>query len=59
MAEAGTTGEVTVLLERFRTGDSSAEDQLILLVKELRRLARKELRSERPGHTLQPTALGL
>jgi RNA polymerase sigma-70 factor, ECF subfamily len=58
MAEAPTVGEVTVLLQRFRAGDSSAEDKLIpLIVKELRSLARKELRSERPGHTLQPTAL--
>jgi RNA polymerase sigma-70 factor, ECF subfamily len=66
MAEAPTVGEVTVLLQRFRAGDSTAEDKLIPLIvkelrslarKELRSLARKELRSERPGHTLQPTAL--
>jgi RNA polymerase sigma factor (TIGR02999 family) len=58
MAETPTSGEVTVLLQRFRAGDSSAEDKLIpLIVKELRVLARKEMRSERPGHTLQPTAL--
>jgi RNA polymerase sigma-70 factor (ECF subfamily) len=58
MAEALTTGELTILLQRFRAGDSSAEDKLIpVLVKELRSLARKELRNERPGHTLQPTAL--
>lgn len=56
--EARASGEVTVLLERFRSGDSSAQDKLIpLLVEELRRLARQQLRSERPGHTLQPTAL--
>jgi RNA polymerase sigma factor (TIGR02999 family) len=58
MVEVPTTGEVTVLLQRFRAGDSRAEDKLIpLIVKELRSLARKELRNERPGHTLQPTAL--
>ncbi len=56
--EAPASGEVTALLERFRSGDSSAQDKLIpLLVEELRRLARQQLRSERPGHTLQPTAL--
>lgn len=56
--EARASGEVTVLLERFRSGDSSAQEKLIpLLVDELRRLARQQLRSERPGHTLQPTAL--
>lgn len=58
MAEAPGSGEVTVLLQRFRAGDSSAEEKLIpLIVKELRTLAQKELRGERPGHTLQPTAL--
>lgn len=58
MTEAAGNGEVTVLLQRFKAGDSSAEDKLIpLIVKELRSLAQKELRGERPGHTLQPTAL--
>ena len=58
MAEAPPSGEVTVLLQRFRAGDSSAEENLIpLLVNELRSLARKELRRERPGHTLQPSAM--
>jgi RNA polymerase sigma factor (TIGR02999 family) len=58
MTEARTRGEVTVLLERFRAGDSSAEDKLIpLLIDELRSLAKQQLRGERPGHTLQPTAL--
>ncbi len=58
MTEAPKDGEVTLLLRKFRAGDSSAEDELIpLLVKELRTLARQELRGERPGHTLQPTAL--
>ncbi len=58
MAEAPGSGEVTVLLQRLRAGDSSVEDKLIpLIVKELRSLAQKELRGERPGHTFQPTAL--
>jgi RNA polymerase sigma-70 factor, ECF subfamily len=51
-------GEVTVLLQKMRSGDSRAAEELIpLVVNELRRLARLQLRDERPGHTLQPTAL--
>jgi RNA polymerase sigma-70 factor (ECF subfamily) len=51
-------GEVTVLLQQIRAGDSQATDKLIpFVVDELRRLARLQLRDERPGHTLQPTAL--
>jgi RNA polymerase sigma factor (TIGR02999 family) len=51
-------GEVTVLLQKMRSGDSGAAEELIpLVVNELRRLARLQLRDERPGHTLQPTAL--
>jgi RNA polymerase sigma-70 factor (ECF subfamily) len=51
-------GDVTVLLQQMRAGDSQAADKLIpLVVDELRRLARLQLRDERPGHTLQPTAL--
>ena len=56
--EARPAGEVTQLLERMRAGDSDATNQLIpSLVDELRNLARLQLRSDRPGHTLQPTAL--
>ncbi|MFZ0595107.1 MAG: sigma-70 family RNA polymerase sigma factor [Bryobacteraceae bacterium] len=56
--EARASGEVTVLLQRVRAGDSSAADKLIpLVLNELRALARLQLRRERPGHTLQPTAL--
>ncbi len=51
-------GEVTTLLQQIRAGDSQAADKLIpLVIDELRRLARLQLRDERPGHTLQPTAL--
>jgi RNA polymerase sigma-70 factor, ECF subfamily len=51
-------GEVTVLLRQIGAGDSRAADKLIpLVLHELRRLARLQLRKERPGHTLQPTAL--
>jgi RNA polymerase sigma-70 factor, ECF subfamily len=56
--QACTSGEVTVLLRQIRAGDSGAVDKLIpLVLNELRSLARLQLRSERPGHTLQPTAL--
>jgi RNA polymerase sigma-70 factor, ECF subfamily len=56
--EAQTTGEVTVLLQKISAGDASAVDKLIpLVLQELRGLARQQLRRERPGHTLQPTAL--
>ena len=51
-------GEVTLLLRRMREGQSGAEDQLIRLVyHELRRIAGACMRDERPGHSLQPTAL--
>jgi len=49
---------VTVLLQSWRRGDSSALDTVAQIVdRELRRLAASYLRRERPGHTLQPTAL--
>jgi RNA polymerase sigma-70 factor (ECF subfamily) len=52
------SGEVTVLLHQMRSGDSEAAEKLIpLVVDELRRLALRQLRDERPGNTLQPTAL--
>jgi RNA polymerase sigma factor (TIGR02999 family) len=51
-------GEVTVLLQNARNGDSGAMDQLLpLVLHELHQLARHYLSTERPGHTLQPTAL--
>ena len=51
-------GEITVLLAKIREGSSEAESALIPLVyDELRRLARRHLRRERPNHTLQTTAL--
>ncbi len=51
-------GEVTRLLEDLSSGHQKAADQLIPLVYEgLRQLAGRYLSQERPGHTLQPTAL--
>src|SRR5918993_4470054 len=49
---------ITQLLVRWNDGDHAALDKLMPLVEgELRRLAGNYLRRERPGHTLQPTAL--
>jgi RNA polymerase sigma-70 factor, ECF subfamily len=49
---------VTALLQAWSAGDQSALDQLVPLVHaELRRLARRYMRRERAGHTLQTTAL--
>lgn len=57
-SETGERGPVTALLARLRDGDAAALDRLVPLVHaELRRLARAQLRRERPGHTLQATAL--
>jgi RNA polymerase sigma-70 factor (ECF subfamily) len=51
-------GDITRLLNRLPAGNKSDELELIsLLYKDLRRLARYYLAKERPGHTLQPTAL--
>lgn len=49
---------ITVLVHEYAGGDKAALDRLLPLVyAELRRIAQKHLRDERPGHTLQPTAL--
>jgi RNA polymerase sigma factor (TIGR02999 family) len=49
---------VTELLQAWSAGDVGARDRLMPLVyDELRRRAAAYLRRERPGHTLQPTAL--
>jgi RNA polymerase sigma factor (TIGR02999 family) len=51
-------GSVTGLLRELKDGDPGAMDRLMPLVyAELRRLSDNILRRERPGHTLQPTAL--
>ena len=51
-------GDVTRLLGAAGAGDRAALERLYLQVyDELRRLAEARLRRERPGHTLQPTAL--
>ncbi|MBI5084021.1 MAG: sigma-70 family RNA polymerase sigma factor [Acidobacteria bacterium] len=51
-------GEVTVLLRKAQGGQIDAADQLVRMVySELRRIAGAFMRGERPGHTLQPSAL--
>jgi RNA polymerase sigma factor (TIGR02999 family) len=50
--------DVTGLLLSWRQGDASALDRLVPLVyDELRRVARRHLGREHPGHALQATAL--
>src|ERR1051325_3899011 len=50
--------EVTQLLVDWNRGDKAALDQLMPIVyQELRRLASGYIHRERPGHTLQTTAL--
>ena len=54
----GDQGEITLLLNRLRTGEAEAGPKLMELVyPELRRLAEVYMSREHPGHTLQPTAL--
>lgn len=49
---------MTQYLERMSDGDARAADELLPLVyDELRRIADRQMRHERVGHTLQPTAL--
>jgi RNA polymerase sigma-70 factor (ECF subfamily) len=50
--------QVTRLLREFRPGDEDATSRLAeLIYPELKKLARSQLRRERPDHELQPTAL--
>jgi hypothetical protein len=49
--------DITTLLVAWGRGDEAALQQLIPLVhRELHQIARRCLKGERPGHTLQPTA---
>jgi len=49
---------ITDLLVQLRSGNPEAMDRLYSLVyEELRRMAHRQLRAERPGHTLGTTAL--
>jgi len=51
-------GEITQLLHAWQNGDRQAESKLFqTLMPDLRKIAGRCFRGERPGHTLQPTAL--
>ena len=55
---APSTQQVTKLLQAWGQGQDAALDELLPVVhQELRRLARRYMFGERPGHTLQTTAL--
>src|SRR5262245_5675930 len=50
--------EITRLLQSWSDGDEGALEKLTpILYKELHRMAHRYMRQERPGHTLQTTAL--
>jgi RNA polymerase sigma factor (TIGR02999 family) len=54
----GEAGEITRLLGELGSGQAEISARLIALVyKELRAIAGRCMRNERPGHTLQPTVL--
>src|SRR5256885_2383231 len=58
ITEARETGSITTYLQQWREGRSEALDSLLpCIYGELHQLASSHLRKERPGHTLQPTAL--
>jgi RNA polymerase sigma factor (TIGR02999 family) len=58
MGEQSTQQGVTRLLREAQAGDRAALDELLPLVyRELRQIAARHLAQERPGHTLQATAL--
>ena len=57
-SEAGQSAQITGLLKAWGAGDAAALDRLTPLVyAEFRRLARRYMRRENPGNTLQTTAL--
>jgi RNA polymerase sigma factor (TIGR02999 family) len=57
-AQAAGNAEVSGLLRAWGDGDRAALDRLTPIVyEELRRLARHYMKGERPGHSLQTTAL--
>jgi len=58
MCSDDTRGNITNLLNDIREGNKAAEDLVFpILYAELHRQAVHFMRSERPDHTLQPTAL--
>ena len=58
MVERSQRKDVTTLLQEWSAGNSQSVNELMPLVYDrLRQLAARELRRERPNHTLQSTAL--
>ncbi|HWF47224.1 MAG TPA: ECF-type sigma factor, partial [Bryobacteraceae bacterium] len=56
--DASRSADVTRWLKAWTNGDPAALDRLMPVVyEELRRMARRHIRNERAGHTLQTTAL--
>ena len=56
--ERSPAGEITQVLRDAGQGDAQAADALLPLVyAQLREVAMRRMAEERPGHTLQPTAL--
>lgn len=56
--EQPATHEVTELLQAWSNGDAAALERLTPIIHgELHRIAKRYMSKERPGHTLQPTAL--
>lgn len=52
------SGEITELLVRWRAGDDAALERLSNLVhSDLYRMARRQLKREREGHTMHPSSL--
>jgi RNA polymerase sigma factor (TIGR02999 family) len=52
------TRELTQLLQQWSDGEEAASEKLMLLLyEELRQMAHRHMRQERPDHTLQTTAL--
>jgi RNA polymerase sigma factor (TIGR02999 family) len=52
------SSEISLLLDQYRDGQAEAFGKMMALVyDDLRRLAAWQLQTERPEHTLQPTAL--
>lgn len=53
-----TAHSVSLLLEQWNSGDQEALDKLMpLIYEELRKMAKRYMRQQNPGHTLQTTAL--
>ena len=57
-SRVGKMSDATVMLAAIEAGDPKAAEQLLVLIyDELRRLAASKMAQEAPGQTLQPTAL--